>query len=248
MATAKTKSKSKNQSKAQSTAPHITSSSPVSAELGKDEKLLWESRAGAGAYALAHMRAVVMGLTFVLVGMAWGAYVSHTHMMPEIGYVAWLFGAVGAYYLALPVLAYIKAKWFLFYGLSDRRLLIVQLFPKHRVTAFPIKALKRAVATGANVGNGTLLIDAPGAISKNPVKPRAGFYGVKYATKLEEAVFALQNPEAALEKAQAAAKARTQSLAKPQSVAPSGGGAPTPFTPSGSARMATQAAPTRKNF
>lgn len=184
--------------------PSLDGASSVFADdLARDEKLLWQSRAGAGAYALAHMRTVFMGLTFFIFAIVWHATVKRGAMMAELDLATWLFAATGAYYLALPVWAFVKAKWFVFYALTDRRLIILQVFPKHRVQDFPIKTLNRVVAHNVHTGVGTVLIDAPGAVSKNPATPRAGFYGVRYVAKVVEAVQTLQDPEAALKRAQA---------------------------------------------
>lgn len=166
------------------------------------ENLLWQSRAGAGAYARAHLRAVFMGLTFFIFAIVWHAVVTRGAMMVQLDLATWLFAGVGVLYMLLPVAAYMKAKWFLFYALTNQRLIILQVFPKHKAVAYPIKTLNRVAASNGYTGNGTLLIDAPGAVSKNPAKPRAGFYGVKYVSKVAQAVETLQDPEAALKRAQ----------------------------------------------
>lgn len=179
--------------------PALDGASSVFADvLGAEEKLLWQSRAGSGAYALAHVRAVFMGVTLFIVAVAWNAVVLKNNMMPELGLVAWVFAALGLAYVLMPLMAFIKAKWFLFYALTDERLIILQLYPKHRLDSFPLKTVNRVVPHHVNLGNGTLLIDAPGAVSKNPTAPRAGFYGVRYVKQLAEAVETLKNPEAAL--------------------------------------------------
>jgi len=178
-------------------------SSVFADDLAQHEKLLWQSRAGAGAYAIAHLRAVVMGLTLVVAAIGWHAFVTRHEMMVELKLVAWIFVAVGVLYGLAPVWAFGKAKWFFFYALTNQRLLILQVFPKRKMMSFPIKTVKRVVAIHAHTGNGTLLIDAPGAATINPIRPRAGFYGVKYVSKVVEAVEILQNPEAALKRAQA---------------------------------------------
>lgn len=167
------------------------------------ENLLWQSRAGAGAYARAHLRAVFMGLTFFIISIVWHTVVTRGSMMVQLDLATWLFAGVGVLYVLLPLAAYMKAKWFLFYALTNQRLIILQVFPKHKAVAFPIKGLNRVAASNGYTGNGTLLIDAPGAVSKNPTTPRAGFYGVKYVAKVVEAVETLQDPEAALKRAQA---------------------------------------------
>jgi hypothetical protein len=182
-------------------------SSVFAADLDKDEDLLWQSRPGAWSYAFAYMRAVLMGLTLLVVAIAWNMIVTRNHMMPQLAMVGWMFGALGALYVLLPISAYVKAKWFLFYGLTKQRLLILQLFPKRRLTSFPIKTVNRVVAHNVHLGNGTVLIDAPGALSKNPIHPRAGFYGVPYATKVQEAIETLKDPEAALKRIQAQKRA-----------------------------------------
>ena len=176
--------------------------------LGAQEKLLWQSRAGGGAYALAHVRAVFMGLTLFIVAVAWNAVVLNNHMMPELGLVAWVFAALGLTYVLVPLVAFIKSKWFLFYALTNERLIVLQLYPKHRVDSFPLKTVSRVVPHHVHLGNGTLLIDAPGAVSKNPTAPRAGFYGIRYVKQLVEAVETLKDPEAALKRSQQKAPTR----------------------------------------
>lgn len=213
-------------------------SSVFAAELAKDEKLLWQSRPGAGAYALAHLRSVFMGLTFFAAAFAWNGFVTRSAMMVELKLVAWLFGAVGVYYVAVPLWAYGKAKWFLFYALTNQRLLILQVFPKRKAKSFPIKTLTRVVRHNVHMGNGTLLIDAPGALSKNPIHPRGGFYGVKYVTKVVEAIETLQDPEAALKRLQAkqAQQLKQAQSLEAQSAGPQPSAAPArSFTPSSGA-------------
>ena len=198
-------------------------SSVFAAVIEQDENLLWQSRAGAEAYALAHVRAVFMGLTFFLAAIMWNAVVSRGAVMAELGLVAWLFAAVGAAYVLLPVMAYVKGKWFLFYALTNRRLIILQLYPTRRVDSFPIKTLNRVAAHNVSLGHGTLLIDAPGAVVNNAVTPRAGFYGVKHVTMVIEAVETLQDPEAVLQRvhAQQAQKAeQAQNHIQPQPESP----------------------------
>lgn len=203
--------------------PHATldgAASVFAADLAKGEDLLWQCRPGAWSYAFAYMRAVLMGLTFFIVAVVWYTIVMRNNMMPQLAMVAWLFGAVGAFYMVLPIGAFVKAKWFIFYGLTNQRLLILQVFPKHRLTSFPIKSLNRAVAHNVHLGNGTVLIDAPGALSKNPVHPRAGFYGVPYASKVQEAIETLQDPEAAMKRIEAQRAQMLKQAAPPR--APSG--------------------------
>lgn len=178
-------------------------SSVFAADLAKDENLLWQSRPGAWSFAFAHMRAVLMGITLLVVAIAWNIIVMRNSMMSEMVIVAWIFGALGVFYILMPAGIFVKAKWFMFYGLTNQRLLILQVFPKHRLTSFPIKAVNRVVTHNVNMGHGTVLIDAPGALSKNPVHPRAGFYGVPYATKVQEAIETLKDPEAAMKRIQA---------------------------------------------
>ena len=197
------------------------------------ENLLWQSRAGAVAYMQAYMRAVFMGLTFFIFAIVWHTTVTRGNMMPTLDLATWLFAAVGVVYMLLPVAAYVKAKWFMFYALTSQRLIILQVFPRHATQAFPIKTINRVVSHGGYTGNGSLLIDAPGATSKNPATPRAGFYGVKYVAKVAQAVETLQDPEAALQRAQAET---AQKLKQAQPVAPGASGAastpPPRFVPS----------------
>ena len=221
------------------TPPALDGASSVFAgDLGRDENLLWQSRAGAGPYAVAHMRAVFMGLSFFIVAIVWHAMVKRGGMMTQLDLATWLFAIVGAYYVAVPLWAFVKAKWFVFYALTNQRLIILQVFPKHRVQSFPIKTLNRVVAHNVHTGDGTLLIDAPGAVSKNPATPRAGFYGVRYVSKVVEAVQTLQDPEAALERAQAL-QAQKLKQTQPQQSAEAARFAPSSHAPSSHAASPT---------
>ena len=200
------------QAASQATAALDGASSVFAAELASGENLLWQSRPGAGAYALAHMRAVIMALSFFIIAIIWHTTVKRGGMMSQLDLVTWLFAAVGVLYVLMPVWALVKAKWFVFYALTNQRLMIMQVFPRSRVQSFPIKTLNRVVTHNVHTGGGTLLIDAPGAVTKNPAVPRAGFYGVRYVAKVAEAVQTLKNPEAALKRVQAEQAEKLKSM------------------------------------
>ena len=67
------------------------------------------------------------------------------------------------------------------------------------------------------------------AVPKNMARPRAGFYGVKYVAKVQEAIETLRDPEAALKRAQVQ-KAQMLKQAEPQGLSgmapPADGSAP----------------------
>lgn len=170
--------------------------SPFDAELGADEKILWSGRPGVGAFTMAHSRAVMMAVPFFGIAMVTNGFVSKNSHLASLSVVTWVLVAIGLFYMAAPVGANLKARWFVFYALTSKRLLILQTYPKRRVKAFAVKDVRRVVAKDVNRGVGTMLIDADGAVSKNPARPRAGFYGVPYVEKLVEAVDTLKNAKA----------------------------------------------------
>lgn len=219
---------------AKSAASPATTLPAIAAELGADEKLLWSSRPGLGAYTFAHLGGLLMGLAIAALAVVWHAVVRQAGMMPELALAAWGFAGLALAYAVLPVVAAIKGKWFVLYALTSRRLLIIELFPRHRVRAFPYKAVTQAVTKGVRKGNGTLLIDAPGAASRNPVTPRAGFYGVAHVAKVAEAVHTLRDPQAALaRRAQTANAAPVPAAAlRPAVTAPRAGDDASRFLPS----------------
>lgn len=165
---------------------------PFDAELGADEKILWTGRPGVAAYTLAHARAVVMAVPFVGMAIVSDSFVTRNNHLEQLGIVTWVFVAIALFYVTVPLAANVKARWFVVYALTSKRLLILQTYPKRRLKAFAVQAVKRVVAKDVNGGIGTMLIDADGAVSKNPAHPRAGFYGIPYVEKLVDAVAALQ--------------------------------------------------------
>lgn len=197
-------------------------SSVFASVISKDENLLWQSRAGAGAFALAHMRAVVMGAAFFAFALFWSVMVKRMGSMPELTLVSWVFGAIGVGYVLVPLSAYIKGKWFVFYALTNQRLIILELFPKQQSMSFPLHNVQRVVQHNVSLNKGTLLIDAPGARSKNPSRPHAGFYGIKHVANVQKSVETLKNPQAAIKNAE-----EKQARLSGQGVAPP----PSRFTP-----------------
>lgn len=207
------------------------SKSVLEAELSKDEKLLWSHQPGAGAYALAHLRAAMMGMPFIMLALLWNGMVIKSMTLPYVGVITWLFALLGVVYLSVPMVAFLRAKVFVFYALTTKRLMIVSLFPKHQVQSFAIKDVKQVFTKDIHYGVGSLIIDAQGARPKNPAKARAGFYGVPYIARVEDAFNMLKNPEAS--RAAAAGQARAQQAqeraalkAKEASMAPSAPAAP----------------------
>lgn len=215
--------------KASPTSLDVTSSVFASV-ISKDENLLWQSRAGAGAFALAHMRAVVMGVAFIAFAIFWSVMVQRMGSMPALALVTWVFGAIGVGYSLVPLAAYIKGKWFVFYALTNQRLIVMELFPKQQSKSFPLNSVERVVQHNVSLNQGTLLIDAPGARSKNPSRPHAGFYGVKHVANVQKSVETLKNPHAAIK----GAEEKKAQLAQPSLAKP-----PSRFTPSTSDAAST---------
>lgn len=205
-------------------------SSVFASVISKDENLLWQSSAGASSYALAHMRAVMMGVAFFAFALLWSIMVQRMGSMPALNMVTWIFGAIGVGYSLVPLAAYVKGKWFVFYALTNQRLIIMELFPKQQSLSFPLGNVKRVVKHNVSFDQGTLLIDAPGARSKNPSRPHAGFYGVKHVANVQKSVETLKNPQAAMKRAEEEEK--QAKLAKPTLAKPALAKPPSRFTPS----------------
>lgn len=167
--------------------------SPFDGDLGADENILWTGRPGVMAYTLAHMRAVIMALPFIGIALVWNGFVTKNPHLASFGIATWIFIVIALAYLSVPLVANFKSRWFVFYALTNKRLLILQLYPKRKVQAFAIKSVRRVVAKDVSKGVGSMLIDADGAVTKNPIRPHAGFYGIPYVEKLVEAVAVLQN-------------------------------------------------------
>lgn len=172
------------------------SKSVLEAELAQDEKLLWSHRPGPGAFALAHARAAMMGMPFIMAAMLWNGMVMKTMNVAYMGVITWMFATVGVVYLFVPLMAYMRGKIYVFYALTNKRLMILSMFPKHHVQSFPISAVNGVFVKDVQYGVGSMIIDAPGASPKNPAKPRAGFYGVPYVARVVDAFNMLKNPEA----------------------------------------------------
>lgn len=177
----------------------------LEAVLEGDEKILWSSRPGAGAYALAHIHSAVMGLAYFILAVIWNAVVVKAVSLDYVWVVTWLFVGLGGVYAVIPAAAFLRSKIYVFYALTSKRLIILNLFPSLKVQSFPIEKVQRVVVKNVLYGVGSLVIDAPGASSKNPAKAHAGFYGVPYVARVAEAFNRLKNPQAshasALEKA-----------------------------------------------
>lgn len=208
-----------------------TSKSVLDAELSSDEKILWSHRPGAGAYALAHMRAAMVGMPFIMLSMLWNGMAAESLAVPYVGPIfTWLLAGLGVVYLCVPLVAYLRGKIYVFYALTNKRLIILSLFPKHQVQSFLIGSVSRVFTKDIQFGVGSLIIEAPGAKPKNPAKIPAGFYGVPYIARVEEAFNMLKNPEATraaaaqqtrLQRAQQQAEQRQAQQAKETALTPS---------------------------
>ncbi len=171
----------------------------VRRELRPDERLIWAGHAGVVALARSKLGrgflagvvvvgfAVVM-LAYLLTGdlpMAEGG--NALHLMPLIMPLGggFLFGLL----LALePLWAAYRARSTL-YAISDRRLLIVNMFPIRQVQSFPPEALNTLECTERPDGSGDLVFRkaATGSGRSRQIK-RFGFYGIPEVRRVEDEV------------------------------------------------------------
>lgn len=232
--------------------------SVLEAELGLHEKLLWSSRPGAGAFAMAHMRGVLYGMPLIMLALLWQGVILKLYAVPYIGVFTWVFTALGVALTAVPLVALLRGRIYVFYALTSKRLMILSLFPKHEVKSFAFSSLTGVYTKDINFGKGTLVIEASGAHTANPLKADAAFYGIDQVRKIEDAINMILNSKAA--RRAGAQRARIQQLQQPQndrqsavpqavdqpsfvpSALPPSSSGPSPSSPSSSSHGAAQSA------
>ncbi len=222
--------------------------SVLEAELSPHEKLLWSSRPGAFAFAMAHMRGVFCGMPLIMLALLWQGVALKLYALPYTGVLTWVFAVLGVALTAVPLVALLRGKIYVFYALTSKRLMILSLFPKHEVKSFAFSSLAGVYTKDINFGKGTLVIEASGAHTANPLKAHAAFYGIDQVRKIEDAVNMILNSKAARQAG--AQRARIQQLQQPQtgrqSAVPKAADQPS-FVPSASPSTSSNPSPSNSS-
>jgi hypothetical protein len=159
-------------------------------ELRRGEKVIWADRPGPGARARSRIAHGLFGMVFFSfaifwIGEAW---------QPDAPIFFPLFGLpfvlVGLGIMLSPLWAWWEAKNWLIYVLTDQRIMIIRLFPRHKVETFGPDDITKMERTTSPDGSGNLIFheeitrNSKGGVSK---KPR-GFYGIQDVRNVENAV------------------------------------------------------------
>jgi hypothetical protein len=168
-------------------------------EMRSGEKLLWAGQPGAFALARAEAPKALFGIPFLAFALFW-TYMAGARtwfstdaesraiaFFPLFGFI---FIAVGLAMVLSPVWAAIRARWIV-YAISDRRLVIMTLFPLRRVRSFAspdIQELERSDRAG---GSGDIVFRRDYSSSRrgrSNLARRIGFFGVPDVRMVEDTI------------------------------------------------------------
>lgn len=191
--------------------PHAKSPDPLAlakAEMAEGEKLIWADTSLAKNARRRVLPISVLGWLFLLLALAW---------MAKAAIASFWFLIMGLpFLLAVLALALLPWWWPLFtrhtvYAISDRRLLIIQNWPRRRVTSYGPDEIDVVERQERRDGSGDLIFrrealrrlrhhsdhQSKRRVSERPI----GFFGVPDVRNLEEAVWALKEkrPQAAVD-------------------------------------------------
>ena len=166
----------------------------IAAAMESGEKLLWFAHPNALLYTMTKMKSLVMALPFFGLSVFWfNSYMQPTSpsYMSVIGYV---FIAFGLYHVFIPAWTYFIARFFVAYAITDKRVLVVQIYPRNKVKAVDMKGIIGVTRVEHSGDKGTLHILIP-ILGDSKKKKEGDFaeiaatlYGINHAKRIEEAV------------------------------------------------------------
>ena len=104
------------------------------------------------------------------------------------------FLVIGACLLLSPAWSYVEAKKWLYYAITDQRLMIIRTFPRSKIESWEPADITRLERTSKSDSSGNVIFAEEIRRSRDgtTTTPR-GFYGVPDAKRVEEAIAKLRN-------------------------------------------------------
>ena len=160
----------------------------------KDEKLLWFDHPDALSVAQTKLKSLMMAVPFFIFSVIWFKVFLKPTMPPYMDIIGWIFAGFGVWQFAVPLWSFVVAKLFMFYAITDQRLLVIQFYPKSKVKAVAFNDLVSILKLKGGGKSGTLIFEVPDMANKKAtkegqfVKPGATFYGISNVDRIEDAV------------------------------------------------------------
>ena len=171
----------------------------VKPQLRNDETPLWVERPKPMARAKSKMLIFLFGILFFGFAVFWTTMVTSFISGDDLLSTFFpLFGVpflvIGACMLLAPVWSYVEAKKWLFYAITDQRLMIIRSFPIRKIESWEPADITRLERTSKSDNSGNVIFAEEIRQGQNgrSTKPR-GFYGVPDAKRVEEAIAKLRN-------------------------------------------------------
>ena len=136
----------------------------------------------------------LMGIPFFGFGVFFTAEAGEFSSDNYLPLFAILFLVAGVCMLLSPAWSYVEAKKWLYYAITDQRLMIIRSFPWRKIESWEPADITRLERTTKSDGSGNVIFaeEIKGSGEDSYTKPR-GFYGVPDAKRVEEAIAKLRN-------------------------------------------------------
>ncbi|MCK5444243.1 MAG: hypothetical protein KAI73_01390 [Rhodospirillaceae bacterium] len=171
----------------------------LAAVMNSDEKLLWFDHPGAGAFAVTRLKSLMMSVPFFAFSYIWFNVFLKPDMPEYMGILGYVFIAFGTWHVLVPVWAFLVARLFMYYAITDKRLIILQFYPRKKLIPIELRDVVNILhIKGANK-SGTLIIEVADLHNKKNttegqfVKAVGTFYGVRNAERVEAAINQLRS-------------------------------------------------------
>lgn len=159
-----------------------------------DEKLLWFDHPGAAAFALTRLKSLMMAIPFFIFAYIWFNVFMKPDMPNYMNFLGYVFIIFGMWHILIPVWAFIVAKLFMFYAITDKRLIIYQFYPRKKLLAVQLSDVVNVLHIKGQNKSGTLIIEVADLLNKDQIKEGqyvkavGTFYGVRNAERVEGAI------------------------------------------------------------
>ena len=183
--------------------------------MNKDEKLLWFDHSGPVAFFQTKLKSLMMAFPFFILGFVWFNIFLKPDMPPYMSVIGWIFVSFGVWQVLVPVWSFVVARAFMYYAITDSRLLIIQFYPRKKLKAITTKDVVSIIKLKGPDKTGTLIFEVPDLSNKKAtkegqfVKAVGTFYGINNVDRIEGAINQLRGvaPAAGAPKAPGAAPA-----------------------------------------
>ena len=172
----------------------LTPPKEIAKVMNSGEVLYWFDHPSPFAIFQTKLKSFMMAFPFFILAFVWFNVFMKPDMPPYMGVIGWIFAGFGAWQLLVPAWAFIIAKLFMYYALTDSRLLIVQFYPKHKAKTVNIKDIVHILKLKGADKTGTLIFEVPDLSNKKAtkegqfVKAAGTFYGINNVDRIESAI------------------------------------------------------------